>query len=268
MLIELKNIPFHYLSTISIQFVKEFEKRDSKDKRILLNPRTIQRKAYSVQGFYNFLIHEYDYPKNPLFYFKAPKTPKKSDTQDFKLIEIETLFGMLKEDKIDGDYLSNRNDLMTRIAYKFALRVSELVALQINHLDFHNNVIRFYNKGATHKEFLMSEKLKSELKQYIDMYCNGYDFLFRPGRNRTTSILNKPLSRFKALDIFKKLALKAGITSKITSHSFRASHITHARSRGIDDKHILNTTKHHDVNMLYYYDKNSDLENSSSNHFE
>jgi len=259
--------PFRELAEHITSYIKSYEKRDPHDERILLNTRTVNRKKYAMQSFFKFLIHEYDYPKNPLFNVQSFRKPKKSDTQEFKLHEIKQLtdyaYSLLNE-----DYKTHRNFLMISLLYVNALRISELLGLRKDHIDFHNNIIRFYTKGGKVKRFRMSEYMANKLSTYINDYCEGFDFLFRPDRNRYNGVLNKGLSRVKADNILRKIVSEAGLRISISTHSFRVSHITHALDMNISPHKVMGTTGHEDLQMIYYYDRRKELEYNTTQDIE
>lgn len=67
----------------------------------------------------------------------------------------------------------------------------------------------------------------------------------------------KHLSGAALLNLVKWYAQEAGLTSKITPHSFRATLITDARAGGATNKQIMATTGHSDARMIdAVYDRN------------
>jgi site-specific recombinase XerD len=55
-------------------YLENLKKSDEKNKNRILNPRTINRKLFSLSSFYNFLNKKYNFKHNPTKVFTALKT--------------------------------------------------------------------------------------------------------------------------------------------------------------------------------------------------
>ena len=83
---ELGLIPFPNLVERTLNFIRSFEKKDPHTDKIR-NPKTVNRKAYAISAFFNYLIDVYSYPKNPIKQFRAHKTERKSTTESLNRAE-------------------------------------------------------------------------------------------------------------------------------------------------------------------------------------
>ncbi|MEE9363092.1 MAG: hypothetical protein V3U92_10895 [Cellulophaga sp.] len=63
----------------TIAFIRSQEKKDPFTGKVR-NPSTVNRKAYALSSFFNYLVQVYNYPKNPIKQFQPHKTERKSNT--------------------------------------------------------------------------------------------------------------------------------------------------------------------------------------------
>ncbi len=63
-----------------MSFIRSIEKKDPFTGKVK-NPTTVNRKAYALSSFFNYLIHVYNYPKNPIKQFQPHKTEKKRNNR-------------------------------------------------------------------------------------------------------------------------------------------------------------------------------------------
>jgi len=83
---ELAVLSFPILIDKVLSFIRLQEKTDPFTGKVK-NPATVNRKAYTLSAFFNYLIHAYSYQKNPLKSFQAHKTTRKSTTESLTRAE-------------------------------------------------------------------------------------------------------------------------------------------------------------------------------------
>ena len=79
-------IQFPNLVERTLNFIHSFETKDPHTDKII-NPKTVNRKAYAISAFFNYLIDVYSYPKNPIKQFQPHKTERKSTTESLNRAE-------------------------------------------------------------------------------------------------------------------------------------------------------------------------------------
>ena len=107
-----------------------------------LTRKSIARKLASVKSFGKFLVMEGIIGKNPAVEIKTPKIEKKEPVF-LSGKEIE----MLLDTPIAEDMISYRNRAVLELFYSSGVRLSELLGLDTDSIDFHNGVIRVTGKG-------------------------------------------------------------------------------------------------------------------------
>ena len=149
---------------------------------------------------------------------KYSKTPKELPTV-LTQKEVQQLFAAVQNEK---------HSLMIRLMYSAGLRVSELVSLKVQDLEFekHYGWVR-KGKGSKDRLFLIAEKIQEELQAYIAKeQLQAEDWLFE-GRNG-------PIHQRSIQEIVKKAAKKANIKKNVHSHTMRHSYATHLIENGYD----------------------------------
>jgi site-specific recombinase XerD len=131
-----------------------------------------------------------------------------------------------------------KHRLLLMLAYSSGLRVSEVVSLRREHIDFNRKTILVYTgKGRKDRYTLLSARAA----QFIQSYCTTYSidgWLF-PGQNSGTHLTIR-----SAQNIFEKCLQKTSIRKFVSIHSLRHTFATHLLESGIDIKYIQSLLGH------------------------
>jgi site-specific recombinase XerD len=140
-----------------------------------------------------------------------------------------------------------KHRLLLMLTYSSGLRVSEVVALKKEHIDFSRKVVYIrLGKGRKDRTTLLSEKAAG----FIVEYCNFYEietWLF-PGQKP-----NRPLSIRSAQHIFNKALHRAQIQKAISIHSLRHTFATHLLESGTDIRYIQTLLGHSSIRTTERY---------------
>jgi len=105
--------------------------------------RTIGRKLSAIKSFFDYLIKS-DYIKlNPADMVAFPKLEKRIP----HFLSIDDLFYLLDSIKTDT-WLDKRNLAMFETFYSTGMRISELEGLNMDSIDFKNQMIKVFGKGS------------------------------------------------------------------------------------------------------------------------
>ena len=132
-----------------------------------IGSKTLQRKLSSLRSFYNFLIRKRFLKNNPAVDIRAPKSASKlPDTLD-----TDSLTQLLN---IPADsILAIRDRAIMELFYSSGLRLSELVNLNIDSIDFQEKTLRAIGKG--NKERLLPVGNKAvEVTTTLDSRTNNH----------------------------------------------------------------------------------------------
>ena len=169
--------------------------------------------------------------------FSQIKIPKK----DKKLPEV------LTKDEVkrlieSADNVKSR--LIISLLYSSGLRVSELVNLKIDELDFDEKTgwVR-KGKGSKDRIFTISNNLAEELKEYLNERKDN-KYIFSKDKALSTRNIQK---------IIKGTRERANINKKVTPHTLRHSYATHLLEQGTDIRIIQAMLGHANLNTTQIY---------------
>ena len=136
-----------------------------------LSSSSISHNISVLKSFYKFLIVTKNFKTNLM---DIVDTPKKGITLP-KVLSIEEVDKLLDID-FTNKY-SYRNKAMLEVMYATGLRVSELVNLKLNQIDFDSDLIRVMGKGSKERIVPVGEIAMRYLKIYInEFYHLSYFF--------------------------------------------------------------------------------------------
>lgn len=260
----LATIPFDSMTQLVKGYLNTFQKVDPHQSDKVLNPKTIRRKAYSLSSFFEFIIHVYNYPKNPVKFLDLPKDRLRSNTHSMTLAELRLLLSQAKENHILSER-KFRDYLILSCLFILALRRNELAKLQWSDINADNHSISVYQKGGSYKELPLPKALFNLLQEFKECFPTTSAYIFRPTQNNRTKTIDKPIDPDLIWRIVKKLNDEAFLEKNITPHSFRKSFIEIALDNHQDFISIINATGHSTVEMLKYYDTRDVLKNNAIN---
>jgi len=204
------------------------------------NARTQSRTLSGIRAFFKFLLIEGEIMENPSSLIESPKIGLKLP-EVLSIEEIDRMVDIIDLSKPDG----HRNKAIIETLYGCGLRVSELVGLKLTDIHYEDGYIIVLGKGSKQRLVPISGKALKE----IDLY--------KPVRNRlpvikdtNTLFLNRrgsKLTRVMIFNIIKDLATRAGITKKISPHTFRHSFATHMIEAGADLRAVQEMLGHESI---------------------
>lgn len=145
---------------------------------------------------------------------------------------------------------NSKHKLMICLMYSAGLRVNELVNLKIQDIKIDEGYGFVRNgKGGKDRIFVIAEKLKTELKYFIDnekLGAESYLFKGQKGRHISTQTIRA---------IIKTATKKAEITKNIHPHTMRHSFSTHIIENGYDVMTLQSLLGHKspETTMIYVH---------------
>jgi site-specific recombinase XerD len=146
-----------------------------------------------------------------------------------------------------SDETNPKHRLLLMLAYSSGLRVSEVVALKKDHIDFaRKGILISQGKGRKDRYTLLSDRAARFIQDYCSIF-NIKNWLF-PGQPASSH-----LSIRSAQSIFDKALRKAQIQKPLSIHSLRHSFATHLLESGTDIRYIQSLLGHANLRTTERY---------------
>ena len=210
-----------------------------------LSTASIARKLTTIKNFYSYLTKTGIIKENITDGIERPKLRKKLP-QVLTIEEVDRLLDINLNTPFDY-----RNKAMLELLYGTGLRITELLDLKLNDVDFENCVIRCLGKGSKERIVPIGEYVIFYLHKYLE-----YRVFLVKNKNSDYLFLNSRgcrLSRFSFFKILKKLLIQKRIKKDISPHTLRHSFATHILEGGGDLRSIQELLGHSDISTTKIY---------------
>jgi integrase/recombinase XerD len=219
-----------------------------------ISAKTLSRKISSLKLFFRFVSEQYKLANSAqaLAFPKLEKTLPNFLTEP----EIERLLAAANRDNSDKGV---RNKVMLYLLYATGMRVSELVNLTIDQIQFDIGFIRVVGKGSKERMIPVPKNILELLRYYLDhiyiklLPCRTestkQQFLFAACYNGQI----KPLSRQSLWISLKKILRTASIIKNVSPHSLRHSLATHLLHKGVDLRSLQMLLGHQNLATVQVY---------------
>lgn len=212
------------------------------------SPATVSRHLAATRSFYKYLVSEDAITKDPTTELEFPKLTKKLP-RVLTMAEMELLLGQPSL----SEPIGIRDKAMLELLYATGLRVSELVSLNVEHINLESGFIRCFGKGAKERIVPLGDVAARYLKEYL---IRGRSKLKISGSDISALFFNqrgRRLTRQGCWKMIKRYALKANIDKEITPHTFRHSFATHLLENGADLRSVQEMLGHADISTTQIY---------------
>jgi len=190
--------------------------------------------AYSALKFY------FEKILRRKFFMNIPRSKKNKKLPEvLTRKEIEKIFSVIENVK---------HKLMLGFIYSAGLRVSEVVNIKVQDLDFENKILKIrQGKGGKDRITILSDKIVDVLEKYIaDKKANDYVFESSRGWKLTERSVQK---------VFSEALGKSGVKRNASCHSLRHSFATHLLEKGTDIRYIQELLGHARLETTQVYTK-------------
>ena len=226
-------------------------------------PKSINTMISSLKSYYNFLLKEKYIDNDPTDLLKSPKIDKKYPTYltndelnralYYGLLTDTNNFAELKRLLLAIDTSKNlgkRDYLLINLLYDSGVRVSELINIRINNIDFENRLIKILGKGDKERVVYFTINTSKILYEYIYDICEVHKY---PRKYLFENKSNVVISRFEVYNIIRKYAELAKIEKKVTPHVLRHTIATHLIQNDADVMSVKTILGHSKVSTTEIY---------------
>jgi len=150
---------------------------------------------------------------------------------------------------ISDPYLPRQTDLMVQLLYSCAFRVSEMINIRVNDIDFENATICIRESKTSDTPALVPVPplvLKITWQWISDNKLSPTKHLFYTSHS-------KKISRITIHNQIKREADRIGIKTVITTHTFRRSRATHLLDSGLPIEKVSQLLRHKNMSSTLVY---------------
>ena len=212
------------------------------------SPGSQARILSGIRSFYRFLVLQDDIPESPADFLEPPKMGRKLPVV-LSPDEIDRMIAAIDRSKPEGE----RNVAMLETLYSCGLRVSELISLKLTDVHEDESYVRVIGKGNKERLVPIGKRAlkhigiyKSQVRVHLNICSESRDLVFLNRRGAG-------LSRQSVFLLTKELAMLAGISKKISPHTFRHSFATHLVEAGADLRAVQEMLGHESITTTEIY---------------
>jgi len=210
---------------------------------------TIARKLATLRSFYKFLVKRNQLTSNPVVAVRTPKQEKKLP----RFLDYEEVKKLLNTPPQDN-WLGARDRAILETLYSTGIRVSELVALNMDDVDFLGEVVHIRGKGKKERITPIGSSALQVIQYYME-YRNkraqnntNFDskvlFVNKHGRRLSTRSVRRKMDKYLKM---------AGLDPAISPHTLRHSFATHMLNNGADLRSVQELLGHQSLSTTQIY---------------
>ena len=256
----IKEFKINDLNNIKVQDIIEYQEylklyNSSDNKKVTNTELGVSRKLSALRSFLNYYYkHEY-IESNPAMLISMPKIHEKAIIR-LDIDEVVSLLDYIEEcsdslterQKIYYNITKYRDLAIVTLLLGTGIRVSELVGLDLDHIDFKNNGITVTRKGGNQMIVYFGDEVCDVLVNYIENVRNKIKPIIGHGNALFLSIQRKRISVRAVEDLVKKYAKAIVPYKKITPHKLRSTYGTNLYKETNDIYLVADVLGHKDVN--------------------
>lgn len=231
-----------------------------------LEHTTIDRHLATLRSFFRWLVDDGILAKSPADGVRFLNPRKVSRTIGLSDEEVRKI---LAEPDLHSRAGAQHYAILM-VLFFCGLRRSELCELRTRQLTRERGrpIVKLRGKGNAERVLVLTDPVWNAIQYCYRIARKKLDedqYLFSPLRNNRTGVMDKPLDSSAIFYLVRKYAKLAGIESRISPHSCRATAISNARDHNVPDRAIQEFAGWASADMITRYDKRKNsLENSAA----
>lgn len=201
----------------------------------------------ALNTFFKFLSHKKHISNNPMLLTERPRVKTKHTITYMTQQEIESVFKRIAKEA--RPMIKNRDCCIMAMGLGTGLRVSAIVNINIEDVNFVTNSIKVIEKGRKTREIKFAENLRNLLLIWI----KDREILF--GGEPTGALFLSQKKTRMSVDSVEHLVKKytSHIPKKITPHKLRSSAAMNLHGAGVDILTIASILGHENVTTTQRY---------------
>lgn len=210
---------------------------------------TTARKLATLRSFYKFLVKKARLSSNPVMAIRAPKQEKRLP----RFLEYEQVQKLLNTPDTTN-WLGARDRAILETLYSTGIRVSELVGLNMDDIDFLGEAVHIRGKGKKERISPIGSSALQAIQHYIELRnkraqaVGNFDgkvlFVNKHGRRLSARSVRRKMDKYLAM---------GGLDSSVSPHTLRHSFATHMLNNGADLRSVQELLGHQSVSTTQIY---------------
>jgi integrase/recombinase XerC len=210
---------------------------------------TVARKLATLRSFYKFLVKRKQLSSNPVLVVRTPKQEKRLP----RFLEYDQVRKLLETPSMDN-WLGARDRAIMETLYSTGMRVSELVALNMDDVDFLGEVVRIRGKNKKERIAPISSSVLQIIQHYLEFrnkraqnnanFDSKVLFVNKHGRRLSTRSVRRKMDKYLKI---------AGLDPSISPHTLRHSFATHMLNNGADLRSVQEMLGHQSLSTTQIY---------------
>ncbi len=209
---------------------------------------TTARKLATLRSFYKFCLRRGYIETHPLATIRTPKQEKRLP----KCLTVDQINKLLSTPD-DGALLGARDRAMLEVVYSTGIRVSELVDLNVQDVDFVGQAIRVRGKGKKQRVSPVGLTALNAVRKFLDLrqgdpraatFDQNALFVNKHGQRLSTRSVRRKLDKYLA---------ESGLDPSISPHTLRHSFATHMLENGADLRSVQEMLGHQSLSTTQIY---------------
>jgi integrase/recombinase XerD len=212
-----------------------------------LAANSVNRALAAIRGFYKYLLREKKVEHTPVAHIELARVwmrlPDVLSREEMELLLAQPGTATPAD---------CRDSAMLELVYATGIRVSELIGLTVNSINWQVGYLVAMGKGEKERIVPVGRTAYDRVKHYLE----GARPLLLKGEESDYLFLNrsgKGLTRQGFWKIVKKYAAKAGLGKRVHPHTFRHSFASHLLEGGADLRSVQIMLGHADISTTQIY---------------
>ncbi|MGD2112368.1 MAG: tyrosine recombinase XerC [Gammaproteobacteria bacterium] len=209
-----------------------------------LSGRSIQRRLSAIRSFFNYLLREQHVTQNPAHDISAPKSQRRLPDA----LNVDDVARLLRG--APQEALAARDLAILELLYSSGLRLSELVALDMDDMDLEERTLRVTGKGNKTRVVPIGARALAAMQTWLvlrtDRLATGEHAVFTGRRGRR-------LGQRAVQQRVRLWAQRKGIPGTVHPHTLRHSFASHLLESSGDLRAVQELLGHADISTTQIY---------------
>ena len=214
-----------------------------------LSKASSARALASLRSFYKWMAREGHVEQSPAALVSTPKLPKKLP----RVPTAEQVNGLLDTSLPENAAFPARDRVIFELLYGCGLRNSELVGIQLDDINWSNEVIRVRGKGKKERLVPLGDAASVAIREYLTERKRILEQRKRSAAALLINLRGGSITTRSVGRIVKAIAIARGLSPDVHPHTLRHAFGTHMLEEGADLRAIQELLGHERLSTTQRY---------------